>query len=169
MNKTAVINGVRYEYVNEVSDLNTHAAAVLCKDEHGCFFTCNKNLWKQCTEKIILVSASVFDKYATPEEKIALFQSLFVGREDIYAKRYENQNTGKNGYVPACGNEWVQGLCDKKQHKCAECPNRSFWKLSDHVLYRHLSGKDELCRDVVGTYPMLPGSSRDLNRKLTLY
>lgn len=155
MNKTVVINEVRYEYVNEVTDLNTHATAVLCKDEHGCFFTCDKELWQSSTERNILNSESKFNKYATPEEKIALFRSLFVGREDVYAKRYENQNTGRSGYVPACGNEWVQGVCDKKKHKCTECPNRSFLKLSNQVLYHHLSGKDELGRDVIGTYPML--------------
>jgi len=50
----------------------------------------------------------------TPTEvKIALFRSLFRGREDVYPRRFENRETGKAGYSPACGNGWVQGICEK--------------------------------------------------------
>ena len=38
-------------------------------------------------------------------EKIALFRSLFVGREDVFPKRWQNARTGKAGYAPACGME----------------------------------------------------------------
>jgi hypothetical protein len=40
-----------------------------------------------------------------PESKIALFRSLFRGRDDVYPRRFENRKTGKSGYAPACGNE----------------------------------------------------------------
>lgn len=40
-------------------------------------------------------------------EKITLFRSLFRGREDVFPKRWENTRTGKSGYAPACGNEWL--------------------------------------------------------------
>ena len=63
-------------------------------------------------------------KYSTPSEKIALFRSLFAGREDVYAWRWYSKTTGKSGYQPACENEWVQGLCDKHVYKCTACPNR---------------------------------------------
>lgn len=39
--------------------------------------------------------------YSTPDEKIALFRSLFRGREDVYPVRWESKN-GKSGYSPAC-------------------------------------------------------------------
>jgi hypothetical protein len=39
--------------------------------------------------------------------KIALFRSLFHGREDVYPQRFESRKTSKAGYSPACGNEWV--------------------------------------------------------------
>ena len=45
--------------------------------------------------------------------KIALFRSLFRGRDDIYPRRFENQKTQKSGYAPACANEWVRGVCEK--------------------------------------------------------
>jgi len=52
--------------------------------------------------------------------------------------------------MPACKNEWVGGACDKKAYSCGKCPNRDFLPLTDDVIYRHLEGKDDHCRDVVG-------------------
>ncbi|MDR0883574.1 MAG: DEAD/DEAH box helicase family protein [Oscillospiraceae bacterium] len=91
---------------------------------------------------------------SSTDEKVALFMGLFRGREDVYAKRWENQRTGKSGYAPVCRNEWVRGLCDKKAHRCAECPHRSFMRLSEKVLYDHLAGKSPIGADVVGIYPL---------------
>jgi len=59
---------------------------------------------------------------SSPEEKIALFRSLFRGRDDVYPRRFESRKTGKSGYAPACANEWVPGICEKPRIKCAECP-----------------------------------------------
>lgn len=42
-----------------------------------------------------------------PAAKIALFRSLFRGRDDVFPKRWENTKSGKAGYAPACANEWV--------------------------------------------------------------
>jgi hypothetical protein len=46
-------------------------------------------------------------------DKVALFRSLFGGREEIFPRRWENAKTGKSGYSPACANEWVGGICEK--------------------------------------------------------
>jgi hypothetical protein len=46
-------------------------------------------------------------------EKVALFRSLFRGRDDVFPRRWENAKTGKAGYAPACHNEWVRGICEK--------------------------------------------------------
>jgi len=94
-------------------------------------------------------------KTSSPDEKIALFMSLFRGREDVYAKRYFNQKSGAAGYVPACANEWVYGVCDKKKHKCAACPNRQLIPLSRKIIDQHLRGKQPNATDVVGVYPLL--------------
>ncbi len=93
---------------------------------------------------------------STPQEKIELFRSLFRGREDVYALRFQNNKTGTSGYAPVCNNKWVQGVCAMPKVKCAACKNRSFKRLGDTAIFAHLSGKDELCRDVIGIYPMLP-------------
>lgn len=49
----------------------------------------------------------------TEAEKIALFRSLFKGRNDVYPKRFESRKTGKSGYQPVCANEWIPGVCQK--------------------------------------------------------
>ena len=89
------------------------------------------------------------------EEKVALFRSLFRGREDVFARRWFSTTTGKSGYHPVCLKEWNRDFCDKKKFKCAECPNREFKELSYEDVYRHLEGKDALGRDVVGAYAIL--------------
>jgi hypothetical protein len=40
-------------------------------------------------------------------ENIALFRSLFRGREDVFPKRFESLTTGKRGYLPACRNDLI--------------------------------------------------------------
>jgi superfamily II DNA or RNA helicase/very-short-patch-repair endonuclease len=98
----------------------------------------------------------IFDQHASPAAKIALFRSLFRGREDVYPRRFESRKTGKSGYNPACANEWVRDVCDKRTVKCAECPNRQFLPVTDETVHRHLSGQDETGRAfVMGVYPML--------------
>jgi superfamily II DNA or RNA helicase/very-short-patch-repair endonuclease len=89
-------------------------------------------------------------------EKVALFRSLFRGREDIYPRRFESRKTGKAGYAPACGNEWVRGVCEKPRIKCGDCPHRAFLPVTDEVIRWHLSGKDKAGHEfVAGVYPML--------------
>lgn len=88
--------------------------------------------------------------------KIALFRSLFRGREDLYPRRFESKKTGKSGYSPACGNEWVRGICEKPKIKCSECRHRRFLPVIDDVVKWHLSGQDDFGKDfVMGLYPML--------------
>ena len=79
---------------------------------------------------------------SSSEAKIALFRSLFRGRDDVYPRRFESRKTGKSGYAPACANEWVRGICEKPRIKCAECPNRRFLPVTDDVIRWHLSGHD---------------------------
>ena len=95
-----------------------------------------------------------------PEAKIALFRSLFRGREDVYPRRFESRKTGKAGYSPACANEWVRGVCEKPRVKCAQCPQRRFLPVTDEAIGWHLSGHDDDGRDfVMGVYPMLQDES----------
>ncbi len=152
MNEKSVINGKEYRFIKTVKDILTNRIAVLCEDEHGCSFIYDPEIWQSNA----VIPHSGFNKYATPDQKIELFKSLFIGREDVYAKRFYNMNSGKSGYAPACANEWVRGICDKKQYKCVDCPNKSFIAVNNRVIFNHLKGDDEHFRDVIGTYVMLP-------------
>lgn len=99
---------------------------------------------------------SPITQHSAPKDKIALFRSLFRGREDVYPRRFESRKTGKSGYSPACANEWVRGLCSKRTVKCANCPNRRLLPVTDEVIRQHLLGQDGEGRDfVAGVYPML--------------
>lgn len=96
------------------------------------------------------------NQHSSAEEKIALFRSLFRGRDDVYPRRFESRKTGRGGYSPACGNEWVRGICEKPKIKCSECPHQRFLPVADDVIRWHLSGRDGQGRNfVMGVYPML--------------
>ena len=86
----------------------------------------------------------------TSVEKVALFRSLFRGRDDVYPRLWANPKTGRTGYAPACTNEWVRGVCDKPRVKCGECPAQAFLPFTGQVILDHLQG-----RHVVGMYPLL--------------
>ena len=91
-------------------------------------------------------------KEISSEEKIRIFEEVFKGRKDIYAKRWESNKTGKSGYSPACANEFNQSKCDKPRMKCSECPYRELLPLTESVIKKHLRG------DItIGIYPLLPG------------
>ena len=95
-------------------------------------------------------------KGSPAHSKIALFRSLFRGREDVYPRRFESLRTGKSGYAPACANEWRPRVCEKPRIKCAVCPNRQFLPVTDDVIRRHLTGTDDAGEPfTIGVYPML--------------
>src|SRR6266852_1638893 len=49
--------------------------------------------------------ARLVDKEERARKRIALFRSLFRGREDVYARRWENDD-GRHGYMPVVVKEW---------------------------------------------------------------
>ena len=101
-------------------------------------------------------ASSEVHHHSSPEAKISLFRNLFRGREDVYPQRFESRATGKTGYSPACGNEWVRGICEKPRVKCATCQHRQFLPVTDDVIRWHLSGVDAGGADfTAGVYPML--------------
>ena len=96
---------------------------------------------------------SVSSESPSPE-KVELYQSLFRGREDVYARLWQNKRTLKVGYSPVCKNEWDHGLCQKFRVKCFDCPNREFAPLTNQVILNHLEGKL-----TAGVYPLLRDES----------
>ena len=87
----------------------------------------------------------------TAEGRVALFQSLFRGRSDVFATRWESAKTpGRSGWAPRCSNEWRPGTCFKPKVKCAACASRQFVALTSTEIRCHLEG-----RQTIGIYPLL--------------
>ena len=87
-------------------------------------------------------------KYSTNKEKTALFMSLFKGRKDVYAKRWQNKK-GLSGYSPVCLNEWEHGVCEKPIIKCSKCSHKLYSPVNEYVIENHLRGNI-----IAGVYPM---------------
>ena len=74
-----------------------------------------------------------------PESKVSLFRSLFRGRDDVYAVRWEGTN-GRTGYSPAGIREWDHAASSRNGQK------RSFHlskllTLDQEVIRDHLLGR----------------------------
>lgn len=96
------------------------------------------------------VSPPVVSSELTADAKIALFKSYFRGRNDVYARLWVNNSTGKRGYSPACKHEWRRELCKKPSVKCSECPHQAFLPVDETAIRQHLTGEQ-----VLGVYPLL--------------
>ena len=97
------------------------------------------------------------NRNSAPQEKINLYTSLFIGREDVFALRWYNAKSNKSGYSPVCENKWKTGKCDMKKYACAACPFKLPVPLSDRYIFNHLTGKNAAGCDVVGLYPLMEG------------
>jgi len=68
------------------------------------------------------------DASSSQSDKIT-FRHLFAGREDVHALRWENERTGRSGWMPA-----VEGGFPRAQH------NRTYLPLTEQVIAAHLKG-----------------------------
>jgi superfamily II DNA or RNA helicase len=87
-------------------------------------------------------SATVTSK-SSSDEKVKLFRSLFRGREDVYAARWEGRN-GKTGYSPAHRKIWSNSFQKRPDEP------KEYFPLTDQVIHDHLTGKL-----TAGVYPLL--------------
>ncbi len=83
------------------------------------------------------------------KDNITLFASIFVGRKDIYAVRWEKE--GRSGYMPAYKVDWS----DYQKHKAQggtfkDYPGKEYLPFDITAIKNHLIGK-ETC----GIYPLL--------------
>lgn len=93
-------------------------------------------------------------------EKLQLFNDLFVGRRDVYAKGFQSKKYNKMGYSPACANADNKTLCQRGRIRCSDCPNRAFAQFDLKVIKMHLQGQDEMgCPFIAGLYPLMPDAT----------
>jgi hypothetical protein len=84
------------------------------------------------------------------EQRIGLFRSLFHGRDDVYAVRWENTD-GRSGYMPKADRDWKAYLRAKDEdRKKVDRQTRKFRPLTDEVVRGHLVGDA-----TIGIYPLL--------------
>lgn len=83
-------------------------------------------------------------------QKIALFRSLFRGREDVYAQRWESPD-GRSGYSPKTERDWKAYYAAKPEdRKRVDKETRKNIPLADEAIHAHLTGQQTL-----GVYPLL--------------
>lgn len=86
-------------------------------------------------------------------DQILIFQSLFKGRDDVFAIRWEKE--GKSGYVPAYDLNWEEFSRYKVSGgTLKDFPNKQFSKLTEQRILNHLYGKE-----IIGLYPLLADNS----------
>src|SRR5690606_734618 len=86
----------------------------------------------------------------TTSQKIALFRSLFRGREDVYALRWESPD-GRSGYSPRAERDWKAYYDAKPEdRRRVDRETRKNVALDDEAIHAHLSG-----RHTLGVYPLL--------------
>ncbi len=84
------------------------------------------------------------------EQRITLFRSLFHGRDDVYAVRWENAD-GRHGYMPMADRDWKAYLRAKDEdRKKVDRQTRKFRPLTDQAVRGHLVGDH-----TIGIYPLL--------------
>jgi superfamily II DNA or RNA helicase len=95
-------------------------------------------------------TTSVESTQERAHKRIALFRSLFRGREDVYAVRWQTAD-GRAGYSPSALKNWrainQSRLEDRRK---VDRETRTFLPLTDAVIEKHLLGKE-----TVGIYPLL--------------
>jgi superfamily II DNA or RNA helicase len=91
------------------------------------------------------------DKEERARQRIALFRSLFRGREDVYSRRWENAD-GRHGYMPVVVKDWKAiNKSRAEDRKKVDQKTRRFLPLTDAVIEDHLLGKE-----TIGVYALLP-------------
>lgn len=82
-------------------------------------------------------------------KNIALFKSLFKGRDDIFAVRWEKGN--KSGYMPAyLYDPYTYRLHKMKGGTFQNYTEKSYLPYSDEQIAKHLKGQQ-----LIGIYPLL--------------
>lgn len=96
---------------------------------------------------------------AITENMANQFFGMFWGRQDVYAKRSVNKETGKAAYYFQCNNFWTN-VCHKKikdgiNINCKDCKSRSYKPITKYDILSHLQGNSYNASDVIGVYPLL--------------
>ena len=107
-----------------------------------------ETVMQPCVKPIDVLSSD--ERQGRARKRIALFRSLFRGREDVYARRWEGPD-GRSGYSPAAQKDWKAiNRSRPEERKKVDQKTRKYFPLTDSVIENHLLGKE-----TIGVYPLL--------------
>ena len=138
----ALLTELKTKYINKLN-------LIVNKSAESTISSSDSSIGYACHSSDSAVSSSALKNFLTADEKINIFKNYFMGRDDLYARLWKSNKTGKQGYSPVCGNEWVSALCRKPKVKCANCSNREFLPYDYSAVKMHLTGKH-----IAGIYPL---------------
>ena len=98
------------------------------------------------------ITANSSEDISSREDSVKIFMNYFKGRNDVYPYlSIDKNNPNIKYYIPACANEWKNGVCNKTMgKKCKNCQYRENKPISKETIYKHMYGNYP-----IGIYPLL--------------
>lgn len=160
--KYALIGGNEVTLLEAIPHASSGEVICVFEDVSGTHHFVSKEEWDAGAEEFARYASErhLVTSESPGRDKIALFRSLFRGREDVYGHGFTKRD-GSIGYSPACANEGTR-RCPRytrssPRAKCADCPNREFIPVNEKAIRDHFKGNRDDLRDVMGLYVLTPG------------
>ena len=98
------------------------------------------------------ITTNSSEDISSREDSVKIFMNYFKGRNDVYPYlSIDKNNPNIKYYIPACANEWKNGVCNKTMgKKCKNCQYRENKPISKETIYKHMYGNYP-----IGIYPLL--------------
>lgn len=98
------------------------------------------------------ITTNSSEDISSREDLVKIFMNYFKGRNDVYPYlSIDKNNPNIKYYIPACANEWKNGVCNKTMgKKCKNCQYRKNKPISKETIYKHMYGNYP-----IGIYPLL--------------
>ena len=159
VSRYALIAGKEVTLLETISHALSNEIVCVFEDGSGNRLFVSKEEWEAGAEDFLRYATErrLVTTESPGRDKIALFRSLFRGRDDVYAHGFAKRDGGI-GYVPTCANErttrcprWTRS---NPRAKCADCPNRRFIPVNNQAIVNHFRGESDDYRDVMGLYAL---------------
>lgn len=162
VSKYALIGGKEVVLLEIIRHASSDEAICVFEDGPGDRRFVSKEEWDAGTKEFARYASErhLVTSMSPGRDKIALFRSLFRGRDDVYGHGFTKRDGSSIGYSPACANEKTRH-CPRWTKtnpgiKCADCSKREFIPVNDRAIVGHFKGENDDFRDVMGVYVLTP-------------